>query len=98
MSSTVVVGGVPLPTDPGERSSTRRLAAALRSGIQDGLLPDGSVLPPSRALAAELDCSRWLVTEVYGQLVAEGYLVATVGSGTRVRAPAPAVAGARRGG
>ncbi|RCK68706.1 PLP-dependent aminotransferase family protein [Desertihabitans brevis] len=96
--STIVVGGVLLPTDPGERSSSRRLATALRRGIQDGLLPDGSVLPPSRALAAELGCSRWLVTEVYGQLVAEGYLVATVGSGTRVRTPAPAATGARQGG
>jgi GntR family transcriptional regulator/MocR family aminotransferase len=64
---------------------TRRLMTALRDGIRDGSLPSGAVLPPSRALAAELGCSRWVVTETYGQLVAEGYLVSSTGSATRVR-------------
>ena len=66
-------------------SLTRRLATGLRLGIQDGSLPADQVLPPSRVLAAELGCSRWVVTEAYGQLVAEGYLSATTGSATRVR-------------
>jgi GntR family transcriptional regulator / MocR family aminotransferase len=62
-----------------------RLAQALREAIRGGQIAGGSALPPSRALAAELGCSRWVITEAYAQLTAEGYLTATVGSGTRVR-------------
>jgi len=62
----------------------RRLTHALREAIQSGRLPATSTLPPSRALASELGCSRWVVTEAYAQLAAEGYLAAAVGSGTRV--------------
>ena len=61
-----------------------RLAQALRTAIRDGRLAEGAALPPSRALAEELGCSRWVVTEAYGQLTAEGYLAARVGSATRV--------------
>ena len=69
-------------------SLTHRLTATLREAVQTGLLPADTALPPSRALAAELGCSRWVVTEAYGQLVAEGYLAATTGSATRVRGAA----------
>jgi GntR family transcriptional regulator/MocR family aminotransferase len=62
-----------------------RLAQALRDSIRHGRLATGTALPPSRVLAAELGCSRWVVTEAYAQLAAEGYLEATAGSGTRVR-------------
>ena len=62
-----------------------RLSGALRDAIRDGRLPAGSALPPSRTLAGDLGCSRWVVTETYAQLAAEGYLDARVGSGTRVR-------------
>ena len=62
-----------------------RLSGALRTAIRDGRLPAGSALPPSRTLAGDLGCSRWVVTETYAQLAAEGYLDARVGSGTRVR-------------
>ncbi|MDG4824807.1 PLP-dependent aminotransferase family protein [Asanoa sp. WMMD1127] len=62
----------------------QRLARALRGAIRSGRLPTGSAVPPSRALAEELGCSRWVVTEAYGQLVTEGYLAARVGSATRV--------------
>jgi GntR family transcriptional regulator/MocR family aminotransferase len=41
-------------------------------------------LPSSRALGAELGVSRRLVVEAYEQLSAEGYLVSSPGSGTRV--------------
>jgi GntR family transcriptional regulator / MocR family aminotransferase len=61
-----------------------RLAHALREAIRSGRLPAGSTLPPSRALADEVGCSRWVVNQAYAQLAAEGYLAATVGSGTRV--------------
>src|SRR5215216_7405188 len=62
-----------------------RLSGALREAIRDRRLPAGSALPPSRVLAEDLGCSRWVVTEAYAQLAAEGYLEARVGSGTRVR-------------
>jgi GntR family transcriptional regulator / MocR family aminotransferase len=62
-----------------------RLSGALREAIRDRRLPAGSALPPSRILAEDLGCSRWVVTETYAQLAAEGYLEARVGSGTRVR-------------
>jgi GntR family transcriptional regulator / MocR family aminotransferase len=62
-----------------------RLTGALRKAIRDGRLPAGSRLPSSRTMAAELGCSRWVVTEAYGQLAAEGYLDGQTGSGTRVR-------------
>jgi GntR family transcriptional regulator / MocR family aminotransferase len=62
-----------------------RLSGALREAIRGGRLPAGSALPPSRALAEDLGCSRCVVTEAYAQLAAEGYLDARVGSSTRVR-------------
>jgi len=62
-----------------------RVKRALRSAIREGRIEVGAALPPSRQLAADLGCSRWAVTEAYGQLVAEGYLEARSGSATRVR-------------
>ena len=62
-----------------------RLKRALRAAIRSGRLETGATLPPSRALAGDLGCSRWAVTEAYAQLTAEGYLEARPGSGTRVR-------------
>jgi GntR family transcriptional regulator / MocR family aminotransferase len=67
-----------------------RLTRSLRQAIRDGRLAPRSVLPPSRALAADLGCSRWVVTQAYEQLVAEGYLTARTGSATTVRATPPA--------
>ncbi|MGZ4698337.1 MAG: MocR-like pyridoxine biosynthesis transcription factor PdxR [Oryzihumus sp.] len=65
------------------------LEDALRDAVQDGRLPPDAVLPPSRALAADLGIARNTVTEVYGQLVAEGWLTARQGSGTRVAGSIP---------
>jgi len=52
----------------------RSLTEALRSAIQSGRLPAGTVLPSSRRLAVELGVSRGVVTDTYDQLVSEGYL------------------------
>jgi GntR family transcriptional regulator/MocR family aminotransferase len=60
------------------------IEASLRGAIIDGRLAPGTRLPSSRALAAELGCARATVVAAYEQLVAEGYLLATVGSGTAV--------------
>lgn len=56
----------------------------LRDAIRSGRLRAGTVLPPSRALAADLGISRGVVVEAYAQLTAEGYLVARPRAGTRV--------------
>src|ERR1700685_4704006 len=73
------------------RSRPRPLRAQLERGLRQAIarktLAPGTVLPPSRVLAAELGLSRSLVVGAYEQLVIEGYLEARQGSGTRVRAP-----------
>jgi GntR family transcriptional regulator/MocR family aminotransferase len=61
-----------------------RLEAALRDAVRTGRLGPGVRLPSSRALAADLGLARNTVAEAYGQLVAEGWLTARQGSGTRV--------------
>ncbi|PRB13660.1 PLP-dependent aminotransferase family protein [Microbacterium sp. MYb62] len=61
-----------------------RVESALRRAIDEGRLAAGSAVPPSRTLAETLGVSRWVVTEAYGQLVAEGVLDARIGSATRV--------------
>ena len=60
------------------------LETALRQAVQTGRLAAGTRLPPSRTLAADLGVARNTVADVYGQLVAEGWLTARQGSGTRV--------------
>ena len=62
-----------------------QLERGLRQAIASGSLAPGTALPPSRVLAAELSVSRSLVVAAYEQLLAEGYLEARQGSGTRVR-------------
>ncbi|MFJ7329505.1 PLP-dependent aminotransferase family protein [Streptomyces cyaneofuscatus] len=71
---------------PTEGPLHARLTRALRTAVTRGRLAAGSTLPASRVLAADLRCSRWVVTEAYAQLVAEGYFEARSGSATRVRA------------
>ncbi|MFC3582559.1 PLP-dependent aminotransferase family protein [Streptantibioticus rubrisoli] len=60
------------------------LETALRDAVRDGRLAPGTRLPSSRALARDLGLARNTVAEAYGQLVAEGWLTARQGSGTRV--------------
>ena len=70
-----------------ERTAGRlveQLVVGLRDGIRAGRIAGGTVLPPSRQLAAELRVSRGLVVEAYQQLVAEGYLLSRTGAGTWV--------------
>ena len=71
-----------------------QVETGLRAAIRSGRLAAGELLPSSRLLAEELGVSRGLVQGCYEQLVAEGYLAARTGSGTRVadRAGAPATA------
>jgi GntR family transcriptional regulator/MocR family aminotransferase len=74
----------------------RALEAALREAIRSGRLHAGARLPGSRSLAADLGISRGTVVQAYTQLIAEGWLTGTTGSGTRVTdlpGPGPALAG-----
>jgi len=62
----------------------RQLYRVLRDKILSGELSKGERLPSSRALAETLGVSRNTVLSAYQQLAAENYVVAKVGSGTRV--------------
>ncbi len=74
------------PTGPGLR---RGLTDALREAVRSGRLAPGTRLPSSRALAADLGIARNTVADAYADLVAEGWLTARQGSGTRVAVGAP---------
>ncbi|TVL90102.1 PLP-dependent aminotransferase family protein [Streptomyces sp. SAJ15] len=60
------------------------LMRALRDAIRTGRLAPGTKLPPYRSLAADLGIARNTVADAYAELVAEGWLTARQGSGTRV--------------
>jgi GntR family transcriptional regulator / MocR family aminotransferase len=69
----------------------RRVYDALREKILRGELPAGSPLPGTRTLARDLGVSRIVTLAAFEQLAAEGYIEATVGSGSRVAVQVPAV-------
>ncbi|MGW3008475.1 MocR-like pyridoxine biosynthesis transcription factor PdxR [Streptomyces sp. NPDC001219] len=69
-------------TGPGSRRAA--LIRALRDAVRSGRLTPGTRLPPYRSLAADLGLARNTVADAYAELVAEGWLSARQGSGTRV--------------
>ncbi|GAA3615445.1 MocR-like pyridoxine biosynthesis transcription factor PdxR [Microlunatus ginsengisoli] len=85
-NSTPSIAGVDLHLDVDVRRPRAGLERALRSAVQNGRLVAGTRLPASRTLAADLGIARNTVAEAYAQLVAEGWLTARQGSGTRVAA------------
>ncbi|MEU6279042.1 PLP-dependent aminotransferase family protein [Streptomyces sp. NPDC047028] len=91
--------GIDLHLEPSGAGGVRRgLTDALRDAVRTGRLAPGTRLPSSRALAVDLGIARNTVAEAYADLVAEGWLTARQGSGTRVpeRAVVPPEAGAPR--
>lgn len=62
----------------------RQLQNAIRTHVRAGQLIEGARMPSSRRLADDLGVSRRMVVDAYEQLIAEGYLTARQGSGTRV--------------
>ncbi|MFP3968382.1 PLP-dependent aminotransferase family protein [Actinomadura fulvescens] len=74
-----------------------QIAAGFRAAVRTGRLTAGTRLPSSRDLARDLDVSRGVVVTAYEQLIAEGFLIARRGDGTRVaplaRADSPPPAG-----
>ncbi|MEU6391418.1 PLP-dependent aminotransferase family protein [Streptomyces sp. NPDC046939] len=90
------------PTGTGTGTGLRRgLTDALREAVRGGRLAPGTRLPASRTLAGDLGIARNTVADAYADLVAEGWLTARQGSGTRVaerpvEAPRPAPTPGRR--
>lgn len=78
-----------VPIDHARGGLAAQIAAALREAVRGGRIAPGHRLPATRDLALDLGVSRGVVVEAYEQLVAEGFLISRVGSGTQV---APAVA------
>ncbi|NEA15832.1 GntR family transcriptional regulator, partial [Streptomyces halstedii] len=78
------------PVGSGLRSG---LTTALRDAVRSGRLTPGTRLPSSRTLAADLGMARNTVADAYADLVAEGWLTARQGSGTRVAERVPAARG-----
>ncbi|MEV6326544.1 PLP-dependent aminotransferase family protein [Streptomyces sp. NPDC051909] len=80
------------------------LMNALRDAVRSGRLAAGTRLPSSRSLAVDLGVARNTVADAYAELVAEGWLTARQGSGTRVaqrsapRRPGSRAAASRRAG
>nr|WP_189886949.1 PLP-dependent aminotransferase family protein [Streptomyces xantholiticus] len=60
------------------------LMDALREAVRSGRLAPDVRLPSSRSLSADLGIARNTVADAYAELVAEGWLTARQGSGTRV--------------
>ncbi|NYH25458.1 MocR-like pyridoxine biosynthesis transcription factor PdxR [Paraburkholderia bryophila] len=67
----------------------RQLHRLLQQAILSRELPAGSKVPSSRLLAQELGIGRNTVTQVYEQLVLEGYVSSATGRGTFVADSAP---------
>ncbi|CAL9552036.1 PLP-dependent aminotransferase family protein [Streptomyces sp. enrichment culture] len=76
--------GVDLHLEPAGPGLRRGLTDALREAVRSGRLAPGTRLPSSRSLAADLGIARNTVADAYADLVAEGWLTARQGSGTRV--------------
>lgn len=73
-----------LPLDRSAGRLATQIAAGFRAAIRSGRLAPGTRLPSSRDLSRDLDVSRGVVVAAYEQLVAEGFLLARRGDGTRV--------------
>ncbi|WP_328494421.1 PLP-dependent aminotransferase family protein [Streptomyces sp. NBC_00414] len=101
MAESWATFGVDLHVDVARTGSglRRGLTDALREAVRCGRLAPGTRLPSSRSLATDLGIARNTVADAYADLVAEGWLTARQGSGTRVAqrtVPAVPASAARR--
>src|SRR5580765_7755650 len=78
-----------LPTRPKGVSASRWLYESLRAAILERRLDLGSRLPTTRELSKEYGLARGTVVTAFENLKAEGYVNATVGSGTYVACELP---------
>ncbi|HWA16412.1 MAG TPA: PLP-dependent aminotransferase family protein [Gemmatimonadales bacterium] len=80
-----------IPLDP--QSDTplhRQIYHGLREAILSGRLPSGLRIPSTRLLAGSLGVSRSTILVAFEQLVADGFIVGSVGSGSYVATELPA--------
>ncbi|MFD9466714.1 PLP-dependent aminotransferase family protein [Streptomyces sp. NPDC060027] len=84
MARTWATLGVDLHVEPTGSGVRKGLTEALREAVRSGRLAPGTRLPSSRSLATDLGIARNTVADAYADLVAEGWLTARQGSGTRV--------------
>ncbi|WP_234358756.1 GntR family transcriptional regulator, partial [Streptomyces sp. NRRL B-24085] len=84
MAKPRATSGIDLHLEPTGGGVRRGLTDALREAVRTGRLAPGTRLPSSRALATDLGIARNTVADAYADLVAEGWLTARQGSGTRV--------------
>ncbi|MGH7629325.1 MAG: PLP-dependent aminotransferase family protein [Gemmatimonadales bacterium] len=73
-----------LPDRQAGRPAARWLCASLRGEILEGRLRPGARLPATRDLARQYGLSRGTIVSAFEQLRSEGYVEASVGSGTYV--------------
>jgi GntR family transcriptional regulator / MocR family aminotransferase len=91
-----LVAGADLHLDLTGTGLRAGLLDALREAVRTGRLVPGARLPSTRSLAADLGVARNTVADAYAELIAEGWLIAQQGSGTRVaRRAEPRSAAAR---
>lgn len=64
----------------GRETLRQQIETQIRDALRAGSLRAGLALPSSRELARQLDVSRPLVSDVYEQLAAEGYIVMRQGA------------------
>ncbi|HEU0023824.1 MAG TPA: PLP-dependent aminotransferase family protein [Thermoleophilaceae bacterium] len=74
----------------GDVSITQQLVDRFSAAIESGELPPGEKLPPTRRLAEDVGVNHLTAARVYRKLAELGYVSASVGRGTFVRALAPA--------
>jgi GntR family transcriptional regulator / MocR family aminotransferase len=84
VAETWASASVDLHLDLAGSRKREALERALRDAVRTGRLGPGLQLPSSRALASDLGIARNTVADAYGQLIAEGWLTARQGAGTRV--------------
>ena len=69
---------------PARMPMHRRVYESTRRAIIEGVMPSGARLPSSRSLSVDLNVSRNTILAAFEQLLDEGYVSATTGSGTFV--------------
>ncbi|MEF3405037.1 MocR-like pyridoxine biosynthesis transcription factor PdxR [Agromyces sp. CCNWLW203] len=84
MRDSRAIPGLDLHLDLDRHRKAASLEETLRDAVRGRRLEAGTRLPASRTLAADLGIARNVVADVYGRLVAEGWLEARVGAGTWV--------------
>ncbi len=74
----------------GGTSITQQLVERFEEAIESGDLAPGEKLPPTRRLAEDAGINHLTAARVYRRLAEDGYVTASVGRGTFVRALTPA--------